>query len=99
MVMPDKEGMGVPMMPNLVSMIAGAPHPQEARQMIDYLLSPDVEAMLARSEAVQIPLRPSVEGPANMPKIGAFRPMTLDYARAAARVEDVTTRLQSILGL
>jgi iron(III) transport system substrate-binding protein len=99
MVMPDREGMGVPMMPNLVSMIAGAPHPAQARQMIDYLLSPDVEAMLAKSEAVQIPLRASVPGPANLPHIDAFKPMTLDYGKAAARVEDVTTRLQTILGL
>lgn len=99
MVMPDKEGMGVPMMPNLVSMMAGAPHPAEARQMIDYLVSPDVEAMLARSEAVQIPLRSSVPGPANLPRIDSFKPMTLDYGKVAARVEDVTRRLQTILGL
>jgi iron(III) transport system substrate-binding protein len=99
MVMPDKDGMGVPMMPNLVSMIAGAQHPAQARQMIDYLLSADVEAMLAKSEAVQIPLRASVPGPPNLPRIDAFKPMTLDYGKAAARVEDVTTRLQTILGL
>jgi iron(III) transport system substrate-binding protein len=67
--------------------------------MIDYLLSPDVEAMLARSEAVQIPLRPSVPGPANLPRIDTFKPMTLDYGKAADRVEDVTNRLQTILGL
>src|SRR5688500_11623307 len=99
MVMPDKDGMGVPMMPNLVSMIAGAQHPAQARPMIDYLLSPDVEAALAKSEAVQIPLRSSVPGPANLPRIDTFKPMTLDYGNAAARVEDVTKRLQTILGL
>lgn len=99
MVMPDKQGMGVPMMPNLVSMIAGAPHPQAARTMIDYLLSPDVEAMLARSAAVQIPLRASVPGPASLPRIDTFTPMTLDYGKTAARVENVTKRLQTILGL
>ena len=99
MVMPDKNGMGVPMMPNMVSMIAGAPHPQQARRLIDYLLSHDVEAMLAKSEAVQIPLRASVPGPANLPRIDAFEPMILDYGKAAARLEDVTHRLQTILGL
>jgi iron(III) transport system substrate-binding protein len=99
MVMPDKDGMGVPMMPNMVSMIAGAPHPPEARQFIDYLLSHEVEAMLAKSEAVQIPLRPSVPGPPTLPRIDAFSPMTLDYGKAAARVEEVTRRLESILGL
>ena len=99
MVMPDKDDMGVPVMPNLVSMIAGAQHPAQARQMIDYLLSPDVEAMLAKSEAVQIPLRPSVPGPVNLPRIDTFKPMAVDYYQAAARVEDVTKRLQTILGL
>jgi iron(III) transport system substrate-binding protein len=99
MMLPDQEGMGVPMMPNMVSMIAGAPHPDSAKRLIDYLLSHDVEAMLAKSEAVQIPLRPSVSGPANLPRIDTFKPMTLDYAKAAARVEDVTKRLQTILGL
>ena len=99
MVMPDKQGMGVPMMPNMVSMISGAPHPQQARRMIDYLLSHDVEAMLAKSEAVQIPLRASVPGPKNLPRIDDFKPMTLNYGKAAARVEDVTNRLQTILGL
>jgi iron(III) transport system substrate-binding protein len=99
MVMPDKHGMGVPMMPNMVSMVAGAPHLAEAKRLIDYLLSHEVEAMLATSEAVQIPLRPSVPGPKNLPRIDAFKPMTLDYGKAADRVEDVTHRLQPILGL
>jgi iron(III) transport system substrate-binding protein len=99
MVLPDKEGLGVPVMPNMVSLIANAPHPEEARALIDYLLSPDVERRLAQSEAVQIPLHTGVEGPRNVPAIDTFKPMTLDYAKAASRVEDVTARLAGILGL
>jgi iron(III) transport system substrate-binding protein len=99
MVLPDKEGLGVPVMPNMVSLIANAPHPDEARRLIDYLLSPDVERQLAQSEAVQIPLHAGVTGPKNIPAIETFKPMTLDYAKAAARVEDVTSRLATILGL
>jgi iron(III) transport system substrate-binding protein len=99
MVLPDRDGLGVPVMPNMVSLIASAPHPQEARQLIDYLLSADVERQLAQSEAVQIPLHAGVPGPKNIPPIDSFRPMTLDFAKAARRVEDVTTRLATILGL
>jgi iron(III) transport system substrate-binding protein len=99
MVLPDQEGLGVPVMPNMVSLIANAPHPDEARRLIDYLLSPDVERQLAESEAVQIPLHAGVPGPKNIPAIETFKPMTLDYAKAAARVEDVTSRLATILGL
>jgi iron(III) transport system substrate-binding protein len=99
MVLPDREGLGVPVMPNMVSLIAGAPHPEEARKLIDYLLSADVERQLAQSEAVQIPLHAGVPGPKNIPAIETFKPMTLDYAKAASRVDDVTRRLAAILGL
>ena len=99
MVLPDKEGLGVPVMPNMVSLIAAAPHPDEGRRLIDYLLSADVERQLAQSEAVQIPLHAGVTGPKNIPAIDTFKPMTLDYAKAAARVEEVTNRLATILGL
>jgi iron(III) transport system substrate-binding protein len=99
MVLPDKEGLGVPVMPNMVSLIANAPNPDEGRRLIDYLLSASVERQLAQSEAVQIPLHSGVPGPKNMPAIDTFKPMTLDYAKAAARVEDVTNRLATILGL
>jgi hypothetical protein len=43
--------------------------------------------------------RIDIEGPKNIPPISSFKPMTLDYSRAASRVEDVTARLASILGL
>jgi iron(III) transport system substrate-binding protein len=99
MALPDREGLGVPVMPNMVSLIANAPHPDEARRLIDYLLSPDVERRLAQSGAVQIPLHAGVPGPKNIPPIDTFKPMTLDFARAAARVEEVTHRLATLLGL
>ena len=99
MVLPDANGLGVPVMPNMVSLIAGAPHPEEGQQLIDYLLSSEVEQQLAQSEAVQIPLHAGVPGPKNIPAIDTFKPMTLDYAKAASRVDEVTTRLAQILGL
>jgi iron(III) transport system substrate-binding protein len=99
MVLPDGAGLGVPVMPNMVSLIANAPHPDQGRHLIDYLLSADVERQLAQSEAVQIPLHAGVQGPKNIPAIETFKPMTLDYTKAATRVEDVTGRLAGILGL
>jgi iron(III) transport system substrate-binding protein len=99
MVLPDATGLGVPVMPNMVSLIAKGPHPEEGQRLIDYLLSPDVERQLAQSEAVQIPLHAGVQGPKNIPAIETFKPMTLDYTKASTRVEDVTSRLAGILGL
>jgi iron(III) transport system substrate-binding protein len=99
MVLPDRDGIGVPVMPNMVSLVAGAPHADEGKRLIDYLLSTEVERKLAESEAVQIPLHADVPGPKNIPPISSFKAMTLDYAKAATRVEDVTKRLAAILGL
>jgi iron(III) transport system substrate-binding protein len=99
MVFPDRDGMGVPIMPNMVSLVANSPQSEAGKRLIDYLLSPEVERMLAQSEAVQIPLHSGVEGPKNIPPLSSFKPMTLDYSKAADRVEDVTKRLQTILGL
>jgi iron(III) transport system substrate-binding protein len=99
MVLPDAAGLGVPVMPNMVSLIAKRPHPEEGQRLIDYLLSADVERQLAQSDAVQIPLHTGVRGPKNIPAIDTFKPMTLDYTKAAVRVEDVTGRLAGILGL
>jgi iron(III) transport system substrate-binding protein len=99
MVFPDHDGMGVPIMPNMVSLVSNGPHLEAGKKLIDYLLSPEVERMLAQSEAVQIPLHSGVEGPKNIPPLSSFKPMTLDYSKAADRVEDVTKRLQTILGL
>jgi iron(III) transport system substrate-binding protein len=99
MVLPDAAGLGVPVMPNMVSLIANGPHPEEGRRLIDYLLSADVERQLAQSEAMQIPVHAGVAGPKNIPAIDTFKPMTLDYTKAATRVEDVTGRLAGILGL
>jgi iron(III) transport system substrate-binding protein len=99
MVVPEGDGIGPLVMPNMVSLIAGAPHPAEATRLIDFLLSADVERMLAESEAVQIPLHPGLNPPARMPRIDELRPIAVDYAAAAARVEDVTRRLQTLLGL
>ena len=99
MVFPDREGIGVPVMPNMVSLIAGAPHPEEAKKLIDFLLSAESERMLAKSDAVQIPLRPGVEAPPSLPALDSIRPMTLDYQRVADRLEEVIQRLQPILGL
>jgi iron(III) transport system substrate-binding protein len=99
MVLPDAAGLGVPVMPNMVSLIANAPHPDQGRRLIDYLLSADVERQLAQSEAVQLPVHAGVAGPKNIPAIDTFKPMTLDYTKAATRVEDITARLAGILGL
>ena len=58
-VLPDQEttGLGTLIIPNTVAVIAGAPHEQEARQFVNYLLNRDTEAQLVQSGWIQIPVR------------------------------------------
>jgi iron(III) transport system substrate-binding protein len=54
-VVPDA-GQGAVLIPNTVAIIAGCPHPEQARLLIDYLLSAEVERALAEARSAQIPL-------------------------------------------
>jgi iron(III) transport system substrate-binding protein len=67
-VYPDRkpEELGTLFIPNTLALIKGAPHPAEAEALANYLLSPEVEAALARGPSVQIPLNPNV---GEVPKI------------------------------
>jgi ABC-type Fe3+ transport system substrate-binding protein len=49
--------------PNVAALVAGAPHPVEGRLLIDFLVSGEVEALLARKPMRQAPLRASVNVP------------------------------------
>lgn len=47
-------------MPNTVAKVRGGPHPRQAAALIDFLLSEEVERMLASSESRNAPVRPRV---------------------------------------
>ncbi len=46
--------------PNTVARIRGGPHPNEARKLADFLLSAQVEEILANSDSRNIPIRPEL---------------------------------------
>ena len=76
--------------PNTVAVIKKCPNPEGARKLVDYLLSPEVEAKLAQSASRQIPLNPKVDvqlPPAMQPAIKA-RKLPVDFERAAELWEE-----------
>lgn len=99
MVFPDRDGLGSALMPNMVSLVARSPSPKAGQRLIDYLLSAEVERMLAQSQAAQIPLRAGIAPPLHIPALNTWKPMTLDYSKASHRLEGVIRRIQPILGL
>jgi iron(III) transport system substrate-binding protein len=90
---PDGEAL---LIPNTVAMVKGCPHPEAAKKLIDYLLSPAVERELAAARSAQIPLGndlDDVETPWD-PMLDKAEVMTVDYARAAADIEKVVELLR-----
>lgn len=88
MIFPDKDGIGTLFFPNTVALIKNAPHPEEAKKLIDYLLSKEVESRLAFSESAQIPVRDDVARPAHVPNFSTIKAMAVDYEKMAAWVEE-----------
>jgi iron(III) transport system substrate-binding protein len=101
-VIPDQEGpdpLGTPVMPNAAILIQGAPHPEEARAFLDFLLSPETERILAESDAAQFPLHPGVPGPASLPPLDKIRAMEVDYDAVAKKLEVMDSMLKQALGI
>lgn len=88
-VFPDQgEGAdGTLLIPNTLAVLAEAPHPEAARRLVDFLLSPGVEARLAASESAQIPLRDGVPRPEHVASAGRLRLCDVDWEAVAGQLE------------
>jgi iron(III) transport system substrate-binding protein len=95
-VWPDKEGAGTLLIPNTVALIKGGPNPDAGKKLIDFLLSPKVEEMLAHCESGQIPLRPNIKRPAYVPKLGDVKAMEVDYEKISEWMEPSGKFLQKL---
>jgi iron(III) transport system substrate-binding protein len=81
----DEGGLGTLFIPNTVSIIKGCAHPEEARRLIDYLLSAEVEAALATGPAGQIPLNPRVNVKTKVETPKTIKPMVVEFDSAAEK--------------
>lgn len=97
-VFPDQQdgGLGTMLIPNSVAIVKGAPHPEAAKKLVEWILAEPTEALLAAAKSAQIPLRAIVPGPAepSILKIGAFRAMRWDPATVAANLEALAATFQ-----
>jgi iron(III) transport system substrate-binding protein len=85
---PDQlEGqIGTLIIPNTLALIKGCPHPEAGKKLIDFLLSPEVEAMLAEMRSIQIPLNPAVKTSEKVPALHTVRPMQPDFEAIAQKL-------------
>jgi iron(III) transport system substrate-binding protein len=95
-VYPDqgKEGIGTLFIPNTLAIIKGGPNPEAARRLVNYLLTPDVEAVLAEGRSAQIPLHPATEAELRVETPRTVRPMKVDFRAAADKWDTAATFLR-----
>jgi len=84
----DQQGIGSLIMPNTVNLINNSPHPENAKKLMDYLLSKETEAKLAKSCA-QMPLHKGLETPENISSLDNIIPMKIDYDKTAKKLEEI----------
>jgi iron(III) transport system substrate-binding protein len=80
--------LGTLIMPNALSAIKGSPNEENGKTLMNYLLSKETEAKLARSCA-QMPLLKGTEVPPGTPSLDAIIPMKTDYEAAAKKLEEI----------
>ncbi len=95
----DKNGPGCFIVPNAVMLIRGAPHPDTAKKLIDYLLTRKTEKKLAFADCAQIPLHPGVQIPAELKSIRDIKTMRVNYAEVAKKMVEIQPFLKAWMGL
>lgn len=100
MIYPDqgKDEIGTLVLPNVVLLVNRAPHAENGKKLVDYLLSKETERKLAFADCAQIPLHPGVETPPNVPKIETIKIMPVDYARTAQKTLEIEPFLKTWAG-
>ncbi|MGO9110127.1 MAG: extracellular solute-binding protein [Thermoguttaceae bacterium] len=100
-IYPDQgdERLGTLYIPNTLAVIKGSPHTAEARKLVDYILSPQVEARLALGPSAQVPLNAdvTVQPPIKTPR--TIRAMQVDFEKAAEKWDDVARFLRERFAL
>ncbi len=100
MVYPDQgeNEIGCFIVPNAAVLIKGAPHPDTAKKLIDYLLSKETERKLAFADCAQIPLNPGVPMPPELRAIKDIKVMGVNYAEVAGKMVEIQPFLKEWVG-
>jgi len=91
----DQGGGGVLAIPNTVAMIKGAPHPDGARKLVEFLLGERAERLLAESDSHNTPVRASLARQFPQYRIG--RCLDVTYDRVADALPSAIAKAREIL--
>ena len=91
----DQGGHGALAIPNTAAVIKAAVHPEQAGELMDFLLSERVEEMLARSDSHNCPIRPVLAG--QFKEYAITKPLAVDYEKVADQLPTAIETAREIL--
>jgi iron(III) transport system substrate-binding protein len=91
----DQAGEGPLAIPNTAALINRAPHPREAKELMDFLLSEKLEEMLVVSDSHNAPIHPSLA--ARFKSYALPKPLDIDYHKVADRLPTAIAAAREIL--
>ena len=96
MVLPDQKPgqVGTLTIPCTVALVRGGPNPEDAKKLVDYLLSPEVERRLIEAKFARYSVREAGRGSASSE---AIVPMSVDYRAAAKALPNAAKAAEGIL--
>ncbi len=97
-VYPDQDGIGTFVIPNTVALVKGGPHPENARKFADFLVSREVEEILAASPSAQIPLHPDAKAPDQVRPFSSFKAAEWDPVKTAETMDRILPELRKRFG-
>jgi iron(III) transport system substrate-binding protein len=77
-------GMGMPLLPSTLAIVDSAPHLDEAQTLLEFLLRPESEALLARGALPRIPLHPQTPVADSPLAYDQYRWTPIDYRQLAS---------------
>lgn len=77
----DQGGAGALVIPNTAAVVNGAPHPEPAKKLMEFLLSDECERMLAESDSHNTPIHPSLAE--EFEEYGIAKRLEVEYEKVA----------------
>lgn len=99
-VVPDQrdadhpDARGTFLIPNTVCILKDAPRPENARKLVDFILSRETEAKLAAADGAQIPLRAGVAKPEHVLDVSKLTLIPADWTKVGAQIKERMERLK-----
>jgi iron(III) transport system substrate-binding protein len=85
------------LIPNTICLIKDAPHPEEGKMLIDYVLRAETERILAHSRSGQIPLHPGVEKPDHVPAPSEVNSLPVKWPMVGGLAEESAKLMGTIV--